>query len=189
MATADQKTDTTYQDFNSQALALAEQLGRIAGTVEGTAEAWLNRTALTDQLTKVRDGATQLLNSIGGSAADGIKTVRAQSGEVAATAVSTATRAATTATRAATTARTAAIGAVTSVAKTIVPGRRSKSKNAAGAKRATRPQAAAAADLAHAPGKSHRKPGPSVRGAKKSDSRIPKMKTAAAARRRRKSYA
>jgi hypothetical protein len=45
------------------------------------------------------------------------------------------------------------------------------------------------ADAAHAPGKRHRKPAPTVRGAKKSDERIPKMRTAAAVRRRRKSYA
>ena len=63
MAIQDQKTDTATRELNSQALALAEQLGRIAGTLEGTAEAWLNRAAVTDQLTKVRDGATQLLNS------------------------------------------------------------------------------------------------------------------------------
>ncbi len=71
MATQDQKPDTSASELNSQALALAEQLGRIAGTLEGTAEAWLNRAAVTDQLTKIRDGATQLLNSLAGGAASG----------------------------------------------------------------------------------------------------------------------
>src|SRR6187549_1871135 len=68
MATQDQKADTETRELNSQALALAEQLGRIAGALEGTAEVWLNRASVTDQLTKVRDGATQLLNSLAGAA-------------------------------------------------------------------------------------------------------------------------
>ena len=130
MARQDQKPDTS--ELNSRALALAEQLGRMAGTLEGTAESLLNRTALTDQLAQVRDGAAELLNSLTG----GTKT-------------STSTR----------------------------PAR-------PGTSRGGRSQ-----DPAHAPGKRHRKPSPSVRGAKKSDSRIPKMRTAAAVRRRRKSYA
>jgi hypothetical protein len=71
MAIQDQKPDTTTRELNSQALALAEQLGRIAGTLEGSAEAWLNRASLTDQLTKIRDGATQLLNSLAAGAANG----------------------------------------------------------------------------------------------------------------------
>src|SRR5687768_79248 len=57
MATREQKNAT---DLGEQAIALAEQLGRIAGTIEGTAESWLNREKLTEQLTRVRDGATQM---------------------------------------------------------------------------------------------------------------------------------
>jgi hypothetical protein len=51
-------------DLGTQAIELAEQLGRIAGTVEGTAEAWLNRPSLTRQLQRVRDGATRILESL-----------------------------------------------------------------------------------------------------------------------------
>ena len=40
MATQDQKNAA---DLSEQAIALAEQLGRIAGTIEGTAESWMNR--------------------------------------------------------------------------------------------------------------------------------------------------
>jgi hypothetical protein len=134
MATHDQKPDTTDRELNSQALALAEQLGRIAGTLEGTAEAWLNRASVTDQLTKVRDGATQLLNSLAGGAADGRREVKAKPAESA----------------------------------------RTTRKNA---------------DPAHAPGKAHRKPPQSTRGAKHSDLTIPKAKASAAARRRQKSFA
>ena len=66
MATREQKNAT---DLGEQAIALAEQLGRIAGTIEGTAESWMNRQALTDQLTRVRDGATQMLEGLTGGTA------------------------------------------------------------------------------------------------------------------------
>ena len=120
-------------DLGEQAIALAEQLGRMAGTIEGTAESWINRQALTDQLTLVRDSATRLLAGLTSRAAKDRKA--------------------------------------------------SKGRNA-------KPAAAARqADPAHAPGKRRRKPAPTMKGVKKSDERIPKMRTAAAVRQRRKSYA
>jgi hypothetical protein len=61
MATREQKNAS---DLGEQAIALAEQLGRIAGTIEGTAESWLKRERLTEQLTRVRDGATQMLEDL-----------------------------------------------------------------------------------------------------------------------------
>ena len=61
MATQDEKRAS---DLGEQAIALAEQLGRIAGTIEGTAESWMNREKLTDQLARVRDGATQMLDGL-----------------------------------------------------------------------------------------------------------------------------
>jgi hypothetical protein len=132
MATVEQKNAS---NLGEQAIALAERLGRIAGTVEGTAESWLNDPALAAQLTRVRDGATRMLRELQAATARGRKT--------------------------------------------------SKSKNAKPAST----QAVQAADHAHAPGKKRRGPAPSMKGVKKSDERIPKQKTAAAARQRRKSYA
>ena len=70
MATQDQKSAS---DLGEQAIALAEQLGRIAGTIEGTAESWLNRQKLADQLTRVRDGATQMLEGLTAGAERGRK--------------------------------------------------------------------------------------------------------------------
>jgi hypothetical protein len=130
MATREQKNAT---DLGEQAIALAEQLGRIAGTLEGTAESWINRQTLTDQLTRVRDSATQMLEGLTGGTAK----------------------------------------------------KASSAKN----KRPAHAASARQADPAHAPGKRRRKPAPSMKGVKKSDERIPKMKTAAAVRQRRKSYA
>ena len=119
--------------LGDQAIALAEQLGRMAGTVEGTAEAWVNRQKLSDHLTRVRDSATEMLKRL-------------------------------------------AVGA---------PTERSRRKAAKVSSTARSRQA----DLAHAPGKRHRKPAPRKRGVKKSNQAIPKMRTAAAVRQRRKSYA
>jgi len=130
MATREQK-DTT--DLGEQAIALAEQLGRIAGTMEGTAESWMNKQTLTEQLTRVRDSAAQMLEGLTG----GMK----------------------------------------------------KKRKAAKNTKPARAASARPADPAHAPGKRRRKPGPTMKGVKKSDERIPKMRTAAAARQRRKSYA
>ena len=132
MATEEQKSAS---DLSEQAIALAEQLGRIAGTIEGTAESWMVRQKLTDQLTRVRDGATQMLEGLTAGVAKGRKA--------------------------------------------------SKTKGAKAAPSARASQA----DPSHAPGKRRRKPAPSMKGVKKSDERIPKMRTAAAARQRRKSYA
>ena len=131
MATQDSKAAS---DLGEQAIALAEQLGRMAGTIEGTAEGWLNRQRLTEQLTRVRDSATDMLKGLGA----GVSTGRAQS-------------------------------------------KARSAKSASGGARK--------ADPAHAPGKRRRRPAPSARGVKKSNEAIPKMRTAKAARQRRKSHA
>ena len=126
MATREQKNAT---DLSEQAIALAEQLGRIAGTIEGTAESWMNRQTLTDQLTRVRDSAAQMLEGLTGGTA-----------------------------------------------------KKPKAKN----KKPSRAASARQADPAHAPGKRRRRPAPTTKGVKKSDQRIPKMRTAAEVRQRRK---
>jgi len=128
MATREQKN---ARDLGEQANALAEQLGRIAGTLEGTAESWVNRQALTDQLTRLRDSATQMLEGLTGGMA-----------------------------------------------------KRRKAKN----KKPSRAASTRRADPARAPGKRRRKPAPTMKGVKKSDQRIPKMRLAAEARQRRRSY-
>ena len=74
MATREQKNAS---DLGEQAIALAEQLGRIAGTIEGTAESWLNRQKLAEQLTRVRDGATQMLEGLTAGAERGRKAASA----------------------------------------------------------------------------------------------------------------
>lgn len=166
MPTQDQKNAA---DLSEQAMALAEQLGRIAGTIEGTAESWMNQEKLADQLTRVRDGATQMLEELAAGAERGRK-------------------AATTAVRNVPASAKAAAGLAKARAYLASAGGRA----GRGKGKTAKPASAAAtrqADPSRAPGKQHRKPAPSMHGVKKSDERIPKMRTAAANRQRRKSYA
>ena len=139
MATQEQKKAS---DLGDQAVKLAEELGRVAGTFGGRAESWMGRQKLTDQLTQLRDTATQMLEGL---------TATAERGR----------------------------NALTSA------GLRRGTKK--GAKRAQ--GSARKADPSRAPGKRRRRPAPTLRGVKKSDERIPKLRTATAARQRRKSYA
>jgi hypothetical protein len=75
MATQEQKNAA---DLGEQAVALAEQLGRIAGTIEGTAESWLKRERLAEQLARVRDGAAQMLKGLRKKPAPAKKAKRAK---------------------------------------------------------------------------------------------------------------
>jgi len=52
---------------DSRVVAFAEQLGRIAGTLQGKADAWMDRDALTKQIASVRDGAADLLAQLAAS--------------------------------------------------------------------------------------------------------------------------
>jgi hypothetical protein len=54
-------TDTVEQ----RVVAFAEQLGRIVGTVHAKADGWLDRQTLNDELTRIRDGAADLLHHLG----------------------------------------------------------------------------------------------------------------------------
>jgi hypothetical protein len=60
-AASNSVTDTVEH----QVVALAEQLGRIVGTVQAKAEGWLDREALKEQISHVRDSASALLEQLG----------------------------------------------------------------------------------------------------------------------------
>ena len=68
-ATTTEVSDTTTSNpMEQRMLALAEQLGRIAGTVQAKAAAWMNPDALKQELTRVRDDATELLQQLAADA-------------------------------------------------------------------------------------------------------------------------
>jgi len=50
--------------LEQRVVAFAEQLGRIAGTVQAKAEGWMDRKTLNEQLASVRDGAADLLKQL-----------------------------------------------------------------------------------------------------------------------------
>jgi hypothetical protein len=60
------KADTTAGALEQRAMALAEELGRIAGTLHAKAEGWMDRATLAKQIASVRDSAAELLEQVGG---------------------------------------------------------------------------------------------------------------------------
>jgi hypothetical protein len=50
--------------LEQRVLAFAEQLGRIAGTVQAKTAGWMDGDALKKDLARVRDGATELLQQL-----------------------------------------------------------------------------------------------------------------------------
>jgi hypothetical protein len=59
---------TTADAMEQRVVAFAEHLGRIAGAFQAKAEGWMDRQALTRQITSVRDGAAELLEQLAGGA-------------------------------------------------------------------------------------------------------------------------
>jgi hypothetical protein len=57
----DTDTPTTIE---KSVVAFAEQLGRFVGTVQGRAEGWMDRSALSEQVTTVREAAARLLDQL-----------------------------------------------------------------------------------------------------------------------------
>jgi hypothetical protein len=57
---------TAADAMEQRVVAFAEQLGRIAGTVQAKAEGWMDREALKKQIASVRDGAAKLLDQLAG---------------------------------------------------------------------------------------------------------------------------
>jgi hypothetical protein len=68
------KSATSMQEMEEKAAVFAEHIGRLLATVQTKAEGWLDRQALKDELTNVRDSAASLLEQLtGGSQAAAAK--------------------------------------------------------------------------------------------------------------------
>ena len=85
------KSATTADALEQRAMALAEELGRIAGTLHARAEGWMDRDTLAKQIASVRDSAAALLEQVTGatktapeepSAAPALKNPKGRSGGV-----------------------------------------------------------------------------------------------------------
>src|SRR6185437_13937318 len=57
--------------LEERVLAFAEQLGRIAGTVQAKTAGWMDGDALKQELARVRDGAAALLEQLAAAAPPG----------------------------------------------------------------------------------------------------------------------
>jgi len=70
MAKRDNRTARTTggTTLEQRVVAFAEQLGRIAGTLQVKAKGWMDSDALTKQIASVRDGAAELLEQLAGGA-------------------------------------------------------------------------------------------------------------------------
>jgi hypothetical protein len=62
--TAPARTAAAPDPMEQRVVAFAEQLGRIVGTVQAKTEGWMDREALSRQVTSVRDGAAELLEQL-----------------------------------------------------------------------------------------------------------------------------
>jgi hypothetical protein len=67
-AKTDVSVATSADTVEQRVVAFAEQLGRIAGTVQAKAEGWMDRETLTKQIAGVRDAAADLLEQLTGGA-------------------------------------------------------------------------------------------------------------------------
>ena len=59
---------STTDVLEERVLAFAQQLGRMAGTVQARTSGWIDGDALKKELARVRDGAADLLQSLTGDA-------------------------------------------------------------------------------------------------------------------------
>jgi len=55
---------TTGNHIEEKVIAFAEQLGRLVGTVQAKAEGWFDRAEIAKELTRIRDGASDLLAQV-----------------------------------------------------------------------------------------------------------------------------
>lgn len=64
---------TTAAGIEQRVMAFAEQLGRMAGTLQAKADGWIDRDALNRQVNSLRDGAAELLEHFAAGAAKASK--------------------------------------------------------------------------------------------------------------------
>jgi hypothetical protein len=57
-------TTATDDPIEQRVVAFAEQLGTLVGTVQAKTQGWLDREAMGKELTRIRDGASQLLDQL-----------------------------------------------------------------------------------------------------------------------------
>jgi ElaB/YqjD/DUF883 family membrane-anchored ribosome-binding protein len=69
---------STVDSVEQRVVALAEQVGRIVGTVQAKTEGWFDRKALSDQFESVRDSAAEMVKHLASAAKGSPKATRAK---------------------------------------------------------------------------------------------------------------
>jgi len=71
--TPDPARSMSADTMEQRVVAFAEQLGRLAGTVQARTEGWMDRETLSRQISSVRDAAVELLRQLAGGTANNAK--------------------------------------------------------------------------------------------------------------------
>ena len=70
-------TTPSADAIEQRVVALAEQLGRLVGTVQARADGWMDVPALQEEVKRIRDGAAALLGQIGTAVKAGARSAKA----------------------------------------------------------------------------------------------------------------
>src|SRR3989442_7831431 len=65
------RSGSTADAVEQKVLAVAEQMGRVIGTVQAKTEGWLDQQSLRDQLVRIRESAGEVLAQLKAGAAAG----------------------------------------------------------------------------------------------------------------------
>jgi hypothetical protein len=145
---------STADSMEQRMLAFAEQIGRVAGTMQAKAEGWLDREALNTQIASIRDGAADLLKQLAASTREAAAAATAGARENASNSTGRQAKASPK--------RSAAAGAKRQAGAKQPATKRAQSAGAGAGKAAA---AARSGGRVDAPGKKHRGPMPSEGGA------------------------
>jgi hypothetical protein len=68
--------ETTPEGVEPLVVALAGQLGTLLGRIRGTADGWLENDTVRQQVSQIRDGATQLMDQVNRAGAAAAKSAK-----------------------------------------------------------------------------------------------------------------
>ena len=155
--------ESTGDVVEQKVVALAEQLGWFLGTVRGKADGWLESDAVRTEVTRIRDGAAELMEQVTRATASAQKAAAGATTSARNAAGSVASSARNVVANATASAKQAVTGASTSATKAVLVAGTAARK---AAKTAKTPQpvvvtvAKPSRGAVDAPGKRHRKPPP-----------------------------
>lgn len=155
--------EATADVVEQKVVALAEQLGWFLGTVRGKADGWLESDAVRTEVTRIRDGAAELMEQVHRATVSAQKAAAAGATSARSAAGSVASSARNAVANASASAKQAVAGARTSTTKAVLvagTAARKAAKTAKGPQPVVVTVAKPSRGAVDAPGKRHRKPPP-----------------------------